>query len=160
MAEKTVTKSYLPYMVGLQALSGAVSSYQQGQTSKAISKTNERLGNMRAEAARRKGYDQENLSRQKIRQGIGSQRTGYAGQNVRVNEGSPSNMQAETAIMGELDALTIKNNAARAAFGYESESLSASLEGKLSYQSGVTSAIDTLLTGGIKAYDYGKRYGW
>lgn len=49
---------------------------------------------------------------------IGAQRTAYAGNGIDVNSGSAANVQDDTAMLGELDALTISNNAAREAWGY------------------------------------------
>ncbi len=154
-----MAENYLPYMYGIQALSGAFSAYQQGKARKYISKSNEMTARLQAEDARRRGNEYEAISRQKTKKALGSQKASYAGQNVSVSDGSPLDVYTETANIGELDALTIKNNAARAAFGYEIDALSSSMEGRLSYQVGVNSALDTLLTGGLRAYDAYKRYG-
>jgi hypothetical protein len=52
---------------------------------------------------------------------IGSQRAGYAGQGVDVSSGSALAVQADTAAIAEMDALQIKSNAARTAWGYKVE---------------------------------------
>ena len=49
---------------------------------------------------------------------IGRERAVYAGGNLDVNSGSPLDVQANTAQMGRLNSLTIRNNAARQAWGY------------------------------------------
>lgn len=57
---------------------------------------------------------------QRVRTGqaVGTQRTAQAGNGIDVNSGSAAQLQDDTAMIGELDALTIQNNAAREAYGY------------------------------------------
>lgn len=50
---------------------------------------------------------------------IGRQRAVYAAGNLDVNSGSPLDIQSDTAQIGRLDSLTIRNNAAREAYGYQ-----------------------------------------
>lgn len=52
---------------------------------------------------------------------IGRQRATYAAGGLDVNSGSPLDIQADTAQMGRLNSLTIRNNAARTAYGYEAQ---------------------------------------
>lgn len=49
---------------------------------------------------------------------IGSQRATMAAGGIDIGFGTAADLQAATAAMGELDAATIKNNAAREAWGY------------------------------------------
>lgn len=57
---------------------------------------------------------------QRVRTGqaIGTQRAVQAANGIDVNSGSAAQLQDDTAMIGELDALTIQNNAAREAYGY------------------------------------------
>ena len=112
------TTNYLPFMYGIQALSGAYSTYQQGRAQRAISRANERLAEMRARDAIKRGQEAEGISRQRTRKVLGSQRAAQAAQGIRTDYGSPLDIQLETGDIGELDALTIKNNALREAFGH------------------------------------------
>jgi hypothetical protein len=52
---------------------------------------------------------------------VGAQRAGIAAGNIDVGYGSAVDVQADAAFLGELDALTIKTNAAREAWGYTVE---------------------------------------
>jgi hypothetical protein len=52
---------------------------------------------------------------------VGTQRAGFAAGNIDVGSGSAVDVQADTAFMGELDALQIRTNAAREAWGYSVE---------------------------------------
>jgi hypothetical protein len=52
---------------------------------------------------------------------IGEQRTGFAAGNIDVGFGSAVDVQEDAAFLGELDALTIRTNAAREAWGMRVE---------------------------------------
>ncbi len=53
---------------------------------------------------------------------IGRQRAAFASGGIDVNTGSPLDIQADTARFGRLNAMTIRNNAAREAWGYTAQS--------------------------------------
>lgn len=76
------------------------------------------LGEIQAKDAIARGAQEESKFRQGVRGLIGSQRAGFAAGNIDVSYGSAVDVQAESAFMGELDALTIRTNAAREAWGY------------------------------------------
>lgn len=67
------------------------------------------------------GHDQESRFRGQVRGLLGSQRAGYAAQNVDVGVGSPVDVQRDAAHLGELDALQIRSNAQRQAWGFRME---------------------------------------
>jgi len=52
---------------------------------------------------------------------IGEQRAGIAAGNIDVGYGSAVDVQADAALLGELDALTVRTNAAREAWGFRVE---------------------------------------
>ena len=52
---------------------------------------------------------------------IGRDRAVAAGGNLDVNSGSPLDIQSDTAQIGRLNSLTIRNNAARSAWGYSAQ---------------------------------------
>jgi hypothetical protein len=52
---------------------------------------------------------------------VGAQRVAFAGQGVDVSSGSALAVQADTQAIAEMDALQIKSNAARQAWGYKVE---------------------------------------
>jgi hypothetical protein len=53
-----------------------------------------------------------------LRSQVGTQKAGQAASGIDVNSGSAAASRAGTAEVGTLDALTIRSNAARAAYGY------------------------------------------
>lgn len=148
----------LAAMSMIQGISGAYSSYQQAKANKLVAESNRRIAEMKARDALKRGHETEARSRQSNRKTIGSQRAALAAQGIRVDYGSAADIQTETANIGELDALTIKNNALREAFGYTTQGQDASMQGRLAYQSGITQSMDTLLTGGIKATGYYREF--
>lgn len=75
----------------------------------------------KARDATRRGYEDESRFRIGIRGLIGEQRAGFAGQGVDVSTGSPIDVVTDTAYQGNLDALTIRTNAGREAWGYTAE---------------------------------------
>jgi len=52
---------------------------------------------------------------------VGTQRAGYAGQNIEVSSGSALDIQADATLLGELDSRQIRQNAMREAWGYQVE---------------------------------------
>jgi len=149
----------MPLLYGMQAVSGAYSSYMQGKAQKRIAETNRRLAEMRAEDALKRGHEAEAVSRGRTKKLIGSQRAALAAQGIRVDYGSAQDIQQEAADIGELDALSIRTNALREAFGAKSEGLSASMQGRFAEMESQGRVGSSLLTGGLQAYDAYKRYG-
>lgn len=143
----------LPYFYGIQAVGGAFSSYQQGKARRYASRANERIAEMQAKDALARGQEAEALSRQKGKKVRGSQKAALAAQGIRVDYGSAQDIQQETEDISELDALNIRLNAAREAFGYQSQARGFAAEGQQAMRAGRIGALDTLLSGGLKAYD-------
>lgn len=80
---------------------------------------NAQVADLQAADAEQRGAIEESRFREGVRVMIGSQRAGFAGGNIDVGFGSALDVQADAAYLGELDALTIRTNAAREAWGYK-----------------------------------------
>ncbi len=163
---------------GMAALSafdsvlGAWTLYQQGKAQKyqyraneRIAEVNSRIAEMQARDALKRGHETEARSRQGTKKLRGSQRASIAAQGIRTDFGSAQDIQQETEDIGELDALTIRNNAAREAFDYRSQggdftmqALEAGTRGRMASSTGAFGATQTLLTGGIRALGYYKEW--
>ncbi len=74
----------------------------------------------RAEDAIQRGKTEEDNHRRQTAAFKGTQRSMLAANGVELDSGSASDLVADTAMLSELDALTIRNNAEREAYGYES----------------------------------------
>lgn len=127
-------------LLGLTAAGTAISAIQQKKASNAQATASEQAGqaqrasaesqaeladfnaavaDLQARDAIERGVDEENRFRSSVKVMVGSQRAGFAASNVDVSYGSAADVQADAAYLGELDALTIRTNAAREAWGYQ-----------------------------------------
>ena len=86
---------------------------------------------------------------QRVRAGqaVGTQRSVQAANGIDVNSGSAAQLQDDTAMLGELDALTIQNNAAREAYGYRVQAKQDILNASQTVQNGKTAAKGSILGG-------------
>lgn len=120
----------IPLMVGGLALQGVqqwragsaakqagIATREAAESEAQLSDFNASVADAQAQDAVQRGQDEESRYRTGVRDLIGSQRAGYAASGVAVEFGSAVDVQADAAFLGELDALTIRNNAAREAWG-------------------------------------------
>ena len=157
MANKFTTTQ----MVGLSLASTgaqAISEFALGEARGELFKINERINRLRAEDARKRGQERVALKRQRGEKAIGATKAALAASGIRTDIGSARDIQEEIRDVTEVDATTIRINALREAFGFETEAELASTEGKLARGRSRLSAVDTLLSGGVRAagYYYGK----
>ena len=104
---------------------------QVAQQNVAIQEQNARFAEERAADAERRGAIEEKQHRLRVGKMIGRQRTGFAGSGVVVGEGSPLDVVQDTAAWGELDALTIRHNAAVESYGHRFTAQQARYRGQL-----------------------------
>lgn len=136
-------------------LFNAYSSYEQGKYLDKVSKVNAGISEQAAKDALARGKVEADDMRQQTKQVIGTQRTGFAANGIDVNTGSAGQIQNDTAALGELDALTILNNAAREAYGYRVQAVDQRQQGKLAKYQGKMEAFGSILGGVEKAYSLG-----
>ena len=112
-------------MIGSTAI-GGVSAIQQGNAASAAAKYNAQVSTMNAEIMNKNARDaiergklEEQRQRQEVAMLTGRQRAAMAANGVDLTFGSPLDTIVDTAMMGELDALTIRSNAAREAYDYK-----------------------------------------
>ncbi len=82
-----------------------------------VQRNNQAMADRQAQDAIQRGRVEEDKRRMLTQQQIGQQQARLAGQGTDL-EGSPTDILGDTAATGELDALTIRSNAAREAWGY------------------------------------------
>lgn len=110
----------IPAAIGLVGgMMGAQNAREQGDFNSQMLKQNAQFKNQAAEDALDRGRKASDLQRVQTQQMIGTQRAALAANGGDVNSGSAALLQDDTAMLGELDALTISNNAAREAYGYK-----------------------------------------
>lgn len=101
-----------------------------------------------AKDAEARGRIEEANHRLKVAQMKSSQRAALGASGAEVNTGSAALLQQDTMEMGELDALTIRSNAQREAWGYRAGASNSRAQGQLDRMRGKSNAMGTLLTGG------------
>lgn len=151
----------LGLFIGIAAVGTAASVVGQvksGNAAKRIGDYNAAVADAQAADALVRGQQDEEKFRQGVKTLIGSQRAGFAGQGVDVGVGSAVDVQADAAFLGELDALTIRTNAAREAWGYTVQAQDARLGGQQAQSASRYGAASTVLSGTTSLL--ATRYGW
>lgn len=104
---------------------GVMGSIQQGKAAQAqanyqsqVAQNNAQISEWQAADALKRGKVEEDQHRRKVSQLIGSQRASIGASGFDLGDETSVGIVGDTAAMGELDALTIRNNAAREAWGY------------------------------------------
>jgi hypothetical protein len=129
----------------------AYSSYKQGKAAKKAGEAgqtaaesqadladyNAQVATVQADDAVARGGEEESRFRAGTRGLIGTERAGQAAGNVDVGYGSALDVQADTAYLGELDALTIRTNAAREAWGYKVQAEDLHARARIARRTGV-----------------------
>ena len=83
-----------------------------------VDRNNQIIQERLATDAIERGKEEERMHRIKIGQFKGQQINAFAKNGVTVDSGTPLDVLSDTAMIGELEALTIRNNAEREAYGY------------------------------------------
>lgn len=107
------------------AVTGAMGAYNKSKSDKAaynyqaaVQRNNAQLAEWQAQDALSRGQQVENQQRHKTAQLKGTQRALMAARGIDLNEGSALNILTDTDFMGDIDALVIRDNAAREAWGF------------------------------------------
>lgn len=135
---------------------GAVSGLMQGQQQQAQAnaqasalRRNAMFLNQSAADAKVRGLQEADISRVQTQQLIGTQRAAMAGSGGVVDTDTNALLQQDVAQLGELGALTISNNAAREAYGYEVEASENIRTAKTLKAQGKRAPLTSLIGGAI-----------
>lgn len=153
---------------GVAGLFGASSQADamkaQGEYQKTVADFNAQLSELQSKDAIDRGGKEAAQVKEQAKQMIGSQRAIMAASGVVVDSGSAAEVQADTQKMATQDAVTIRNNAAREAWGYKTQALNYTTQGNMQNAAAKMNAGNTLLTGGlnaassfVSAYGYSKQ---
>ncbi len=112
---------------------------------------NQKKATFAAADAIHRGQIEEDAARTRTRMLVGEQSAAFAASGVELGSGSPASVTADTAMFGELDALTIRSNAQREAWGYKSQAEEFARKKRLTLSSARNDTGATLLTGGSRA---------
>lgn len=141
MADFGVTEYLAIASLATSAIGAGVSAHaaqEQGQAQQAalnyqagVARNNQIIAEQYAQAETQKGQRLEDEKRQATAQREGAIRAAVGASGLETSSGSPLRLQEDTAKLGELDALTIRNNAERAAYGYRVQGLNYASQAQL-----------------------------
>jgi len=135
------------------AASSAAASQQAYEYQAAVNRNNAQVAQWQAQDAIQRGAQAEQQQRLKVAQLKGTQRASLAARGVSLAEGSALNILQDTDYMNELDSLTIRDNAAREAWGHRVQASNYSNDAALlsnraaSSQSASSAGLSSLLAG-------------
>lgn len=132
-------------------LFNAHASYQQGKYLDKVAKVNAGMSDQAAADAIARGSIEADEHRKTVQQIVGAQRAGFAAGGIDVNSGTAGLIQDDVAALGELDALTIINNASREAYGYKVQAMDQRQQGRLARYQGNMGAVGSILGGAERA---------
>lgn len=129
------------------ALIGGASSALNFMYQSQVASNNEKIAKRDAGAALGAGQNAEQIQRLKTGQEVGQEKAAQAANNLDVNVGSPVDVRQATANTGEMDALTIRYNARRQAYGYDIDASNYASQASMDK----FSAGESLVQGGLSA---------
>lgn len=162
MAGSTALSAYSAHKQGDAAKKAAKATSEAAESQAQVYDFNAAVAELQSADAIERGAEAEAKFRQQIRATIGSQRAALAGGNIDVSFGTAADVQADAAYLGELDALTIRTNAKREAWGYQVQAANYQKQAEVTRKAGDQAiatgaaqasaanwqAAGTLLTGG------------
>jgi hypothetical protein len=145
---------------------GGVGQIQQAQAQASAAEYNAKIGDMNAELAERRAKDaiergtkEEQRKRQEVAQIKAKQQAAMAANGVDISFGSPLDTLVDTAVMGELDALTIRSNTYRESYDHRVDAVNKRSQANLSRMEadaaktgGYIAALGTVVGGVGDAY--------
>lgn len=145
------------FLIGGTALTGA-GQVQAGIAANKAGEANARIQTIMAADARDRGRADEAEVRRRNAGFIGRQAAGFGASGAEINTGSSLEILGDTAQLGELDALRIRNNAEREAFAFETGAEISRTQGQNARTSSFLSAGGTVLTGGSLVAERWQRF--
>ena len=125
----------------------------QGRYAQAAAEDNAKILDRQAADVIRRGQDEAAKYKKKIKQMQASQKVALAAQGIDVSGDDALAILQETGEIGEVDAMTIKNNAYREAYGLRAQGIDLRAQGKFARAQAQAEGVSSLLTSGMKAFD-------
>jgi organic radical activating enzyme len=122
---------------------------KQGEHEDDIAKYNARVTENEAEKVRSKGVEEENIQRQKTAQLLAKQRAQIGASGVSLTSGTPLDIQEDTVLLGEVDALRVRSNFEQEAESLESQANLTRLSGKSAKKIGQRAFTSSLVVAGV-----------
>jgi hypothetical protein len=134
------------------ALAKYSSTRRQGEYEAHQLDVNASLADQQAADALARGKEAQTRQVLGTKQMLGSQRSGFAGQGVRVDTGSAADVAADTEQLSEMDRLMIEHNAMREAAGYTADATNSRVAAEQTRTASRSAARGTLLTAASRMY--------
>jgi hypothetical protein len=109
------------------------------------------ISRMQSEDAKLRGETSAMQRGSSARSMVGSQRAALGAQGIDVSSGSALDVQVDTGKIAEMDIVTIRNNAAREAWGFDVQAQDYENRAGMASASASNRSRTTLLTGGLNA---------
>lgn len=113
------------------AVEGAQAQSANAAYQSQIAANNAKIANQNASWTMQSGEAQAQQEGMKTRSEVGAIKAAQAGNNIDVNSGSAVDVRSSASQLGELNALTIRSNASRQAYGYETQSMNETAQSQL-----------------------------
>lgn len=144
--------------MGVSAASSLATGYAQSRALKAKGSYDESIANTNAAMADLAGKQTIEAgdiaaSRKDLetRQKVGEELASEGASGVDVGSGSAALTRGGTGLVGAVDAMTIRNNAARRAFGYQVQGIQDRFQGKFAQLTAKSESEQSLVNGGLGA---------
>lgn len=148
----------------LQATSQLMQGYQakqQGEYAEGVAQFNAGMQRNEATRVRNKGVVEENKQRRKVAEMVSKQRAQAAASGADVNSGSVLQLQDDAKLLGELDALQIRDNFTNDARNMEIQAGLTEMEGRNARKKGEAAFRGSILSAfGAGAQAYGLSQNW
>ena len=155
------TTVFMGISLALTAIGGYTqyeSQKAEGRYNEAVAKNNAAAAETQAQQAEQLGSIEEDRQRARMRQVIGKQRAAFAANNIDSSSGTALDLISETAQFGEEDALAIRANAARDAWGFRTQGMNYRAQGTLARAQARNQGTATLLSTGAQMAGTGYNY--
>lgn len=138
-------------MAVVSTVSQGYAAKKQGKYQNKVAEYNAKVQDNEAIQVRNKGVEEENIQREKTAKLLSKQRAQLGAANVKLTSGSPLDLQEETVLLGEVDALRIRGNFQREAESLESQADLTRVSGKAAESAGQQAFVGSLLSAGSTA---------
>lgn len=155
--QSSIPTTDLYLSMGLSSLGNILNTITQvsaararGEYESGIAQTNATIARIQAKQALEAGDVMASRANTKTRSIVGSVRAQQGASGIDINSGSSALVRNSVQAAGAEDELTIRTNAARRAWGYETEAIENTYRGQFAKLTAESEADQTLLTGGLK----------
>lgn len=133
------------------ALISAAAPVVAGYYQAAVAKNNAQIADYNVKDTKAAGAAAVDQSQTRTAQTIGGERAGFSASGIDPNFGTAVDVQSDTAKLGALDALTIRQNYLKQAYGYQVQAISDRAEGKSDIAQGYFGGFSSLMSSASQA---------